>query len=110
MRQANETVSRAHWQQDTAASIVTTFQLSDFGRSVPAALLGKLLMMAARVGTSLSGAARRTRRSPSGETVRKALLANLPEHLPDLSVQLHQFNIQLSRELELILDFAIVKT
>jgi putative transposase len=43
-----------------------------------------LIVMAACVGTSLSGAAHRTRRSPSGETVRKALLANLPEHLPDM--------------------------
>src|SRR5471032_930325 len=84
MRQANVTISRAHWQQDTAASIVTTFQLTDFGRTVPALLLGKLIMMAACVGTSLSGAAHRTRRSPSGETVRKALLANLPEHLPNM--------------------------
>jgi hypothetical protein len=84
MRHAESIISRAQWQQDTVASIVTTFQLTDFGRSVPAALLGKLIVMAACVGISLSGAARRTRRSPSGETVRKALLANLPEHLPDM--------------------------
>jgi putative transposase len=84
MRQANGTISRAQWQRDTVASLVTTFQLTDFARSVPAALLGRLIVMAACVGTSLSGAAQRTRRSPSGETVRKALLANLPEHLPDM--------------------------
>ena len=84
MRQANSIISRAQWQQDTAASIVATFQLTDFGRSVPAVLLGKLIVMAACVDTSLLGAAHRTRRSPSGETVRKALLANLPERLPDM--------------------------
>lgn len=89
MRQANGIISKARWQQDTAASIVTTFQLADFGRSVPAVLLGKLLVMAACVGTSLSGAVHRTRRSPSGETVRKALLANLPEHLPGLEQRIN---------------------
>jgi len=77
MRQVNGIISRTQWQQDTAASIVSTFQLSDFGRSVSALLLGRLLVMAACVGASLSGVAGRTRRSPSGETVRKALLANL---------------------------------
>jgi putative transposase len=52
-------------------------------------LLGKLIVMAACVGTSLSGAACRTRRSPSAETVRKALLANLPKHLPDMERQIN---------------------
>jgi hypothetical protein len=84
MRRDNGTISRARWQQDTVAAIVSTFQLRDFARSVSAALLGKLLLMAASVGTSLSGAAYRTRRSPSSETVRKALLANLPTELSEL--------------------------
>jgi hypothetical protein len=79
MRRVNSIISRSRWQQDTAESIVSTFGLSDFGRSISAALLGRLIVMAACVGTSLSGAAGRTRRSPSGETVRKALLANLPK-------------------------------
>lgn len=84
MRQGNGTISRAQWQQDTAGAIVSIFRLSDFGRSVSAALLGRLLMMAACVGTSLSGAAGRSRRSPSAETVRKALLVNLPEDLAEM--------------------------
>jgi hypothetical protein len=79
MRQVNGTISRARWQQDAAGAIVSTLGLSDYGRSVSAALLGRLIMIAACVGTSLSGAAARSRRSPSGETVRKALLANLPD-------------------------------
>jgi hypothetical protein len=79
MRRLNGIISKSKWQQETTKSIVSTFQLSDFGRTVPAALLGRLIVMAACVGTSLSGVASRTRRSPSGETVRKALLANLSE-------------------------------
>lgn len=79
MRRLNGIISRKEWQQDATESIVSTFQLRDVGRSVSALLLGRLIVMAACVGTSLSGAASRSRRSPSGETVRKALLANLPE-------------------------------
>lgn len=79
MRPMHGSISRARWQQDVAGAIVSTFGLSDYGRSVPAGLLARLIMMAACVGTSLSGAAARSRRSPSDETVRKALLANLPD-------------------------------
>lgn len=89
MRHAHGTISRTQWQQDIAASIVATFQLSDFGRSVSAALLGRLIIMAACIGTSLSGVTRRTRRSPSGETVRKALHANLSEHLPNMEQRIN---------------------
>jgi len=96
MRHVNGIISRARWQQDAIASIVTTFQLADFGRSVPALLLGKLIVMAACVGTSLTGAACRTRRSPSGETVRKALLANLPEPLPDMERRINESLHQLA--------------
>jgi hypothetical protein len=84
MRHENGTISRARWQQDTIEAIVATFQLADFGRSLSAALLGKLIVMAACVGTSLSGAAYRSRRSPSDETVRKALLASLPKDLSEM--------------------------
>lgn len=84
MRHDDGTISRSRWQQDTVAAIVATFQLADFGRSVPAILLGKLVVMAACVGTSLSGAAYRTRRSPSSETVRKALMASLPNDLSEM--------------------------
>jgi hypothetical protein len=79
MHHANGTISKQQWQQDTVDWIVSTFQLCGVGRSVSASLLGRLLVMAACLGTSLSGAASRSRRSPSGEAVRKALLVNLPE-------------------------------
>ena len=84
MRRDDGTISRSRWQQDTVAAIVATFQLVSFGRSVPATLLGKLIVMAACVGTSLSGAAYRTRRSPSSETVRKALMASLLQDLSEM--------------------------
>jgi hypothetical protein len=84
MRRVNSIVSRAGWQEDAVQSVVATFRLADFGRSLSAALLGRLIVMAACVRTSLSGAAARSRRSPSGETVRKALLASLPEDLTQI--------------------------
>jgi hypothetical protein len=83
MRRVNGIISKAQWQQDAVASVVSALGLVDYGRSVSAALLGKLIVMAACVGTSLSGVAARVRRSPSDETIRKALLANLPAHLAD---------------------------
>lgn len=83
MRGVNGSISRSQWQQDALALVVATFGLTSFGRSVSAALLGRLIVMAACLGTSLSGAARRMRRSPSEETVRKALHANLPKCLSD---------------------------
>jgi hypothetical protein len=92
MRQANGIISKARWQQETTEAIVSTFQLADYGQSVSAGLLGRLILMAACVGTSLSGAAMRVRRSPSGETVRKALLASLPE---DVAVMEQRINRQL---------------
>jgi hypothetical protein len=54
MRRSYGIISKAQWQQDTSASIVATFALCDFGRSVSAALLGRLIVMAACVRTSLS--------------------------------------------------------
>jgi putative transposase len=96
MRQTNGNISKAQWQQDTTESIVSIFGLSDFACSVSAALLGRLLVMAACVGTSLSGAAARTRRSPSGETVRKALLANLPEGLAEMERQINDGLLRLA--------------
>jgi hypothetical protein len=96
MRRSYGIISRAQWQQDTSASIVATFALSDFGRSVSAALLGRLIVMAACVRTSLSGAAARTRRSPSGETVRKALLASLPEDMAEMERRINDSLLRLT--------------
>jgi hypothetical protein len=94
MRQANVTISRARWQRDTAAAIVWTLRLSDFGRSVSAMLLAKVILMAACVRTSVSGAADRTRRTPSAETVRKALLANVPEDLGKMERRINEGLLQ----------------
>ncbi len=96
MRRVNSIISRTQWQQDTVALVVSTFQLREFGRSVSAALLGRLIVMAACVGASLSGVAARTRRSPSGETVRKALLANLRENLADMERRINDNLLRLA--------------
>jgi hypothetical protein len=95
MRQANGIISKRRWQQDATEAIVSTFQLKDFGRSLPAALLGNLILMAACVGTSLSGAVGRTRRSPSDETVRKALLFNL-SHVTEMERRINDSLLRLA--------------
>jgi len=96
MRRSYGIISKAQWQQDASASIVSTFELSDYGRSVSAAILGRLIVMAACVRTSLSGAAARTRRSPSGETVRKALLASLPEDIGEMERRINNSLLRLT--------------
>jgi hypothetical protein len=96
MRRVNGIISRAQWQRDTAAFIVSAFQFADYGRSVSAAFLGRLIVVAACVGTSLSGAAARMRRSPSSETVRKALLANLSENLANTERQINDSLLRLA--------------
>jgi Transposase DDE domain len=53
--------------------------LRDYGRSCPAATLLTVTFAACARLTSLFAAALGLRRAPSAETVRKALLANLPE-------------------------------
>ncbi|NIP70973.1 MAG: hypothetical protein GTO04_17920 [Planctomycetales bacterium] len=89
MRRMQSIVSRSQCQRDSVAWIVSTFQFVDVGCSVTAALLGKLIVMACCLGTSLSGACRRTRRSPSGETARQALITNLPGELPELEKRIN---------------------
>jgi len=74
MRRTQSTFSRSQCQRDSVAWVVSTFQFVEFSGSVTAKLLGKLLVTACCLGTSVSGACRRTRRSSSGETVRKALI------------------------------------
>lgn len=96
MRRVNGIISRAQWQQDTATFVVSAFQLADFGRSVSAAFLGRVIVVAACVGTSLSGAAARMRRSPSIETVRKALLANLSQNFADKERQINDSLLRLA--------------
>lgn len=83
MRRVNGIISKSRWQQDTVAFVVTAFRFADYGKSVSAGLLGRLIVVAASVRTSVSAAAKRMRRCPSGETVRKALHANLPASLAE---------------------------
>jgi hypothetical protein len=54
--------------------------LADYGRCCPARTLLSILFVACQRLTSLFAAACGLRRGPCCETVRKALLANLPEH------------------------------
>ena len=59
--------------------LLTHFALTDYGRSCPATTLLTVVFAACARLTSLFAAALGLRRAPSAETVRKALLANLPE-------------------------------
>jgi hypothetical protein len=96
MRRVKSISSRAGWQEDAVQSVVSTLELTDFGRSIPAALLGKLIVIAVCVGTSPSGAVSRMRRSPSGATVRKALLASLPEDLTRIERRINDSLLRLT--------------
>lgn len=58
--------------------VVCQLALTDYKESVPAVLLARLLLLAACLGRSLSFVAQRCDEAPSDETVRKALLDNLP--------------------------------
>jgi hypothetical protein len=58
--------------------VVSHLALSDYKRRLPACLLARLLLLASALGRSLSFVAQRCRRSPSDETLRKAVLYNLP--------------------------------
>lgn len=59
--------------------LITHLGLSDFGRTCPATTLLTIVFAACARLTSLFSAALGLRRAPSAETVRQALLANLPE-------------------------------
>ena len=59
--------------------LLTHLALTDYGRSCPATTLLTVVFAACARLTSLFAAALGLRRAPSAETVRQALLANLPE-------------------------------
>jgi hypothetical protein len=88
MRPREFTVSKRQFQAEAAKWIQRTFDLSDYKRSLSAKVLAQLLVLAAALGCSLSSAAARTRRSPSDETVRKALRASLQGLGSDLEQKL----------------------
>lgn len=58
--------------------VVSHLALTDYKRSLPANLLARLLLLAGALGRTLSFVAQRCQRSPSDETLRRAVLFNLP--------------------------------
>jgi putative transposase len=73
------TLTPSHVQHHAAALLRTELRLRDFGTCCPAAtLLAVVFAACCRLG-SLSAAARRLAAAPSHETVRQALLHNLPD-------------------------------
>jgi hypothetical protein len=68
----------------------THLALTDYGRSCPASALLAVVFAACARLTSLFAAALRLRRGPGVETVRKALLANLPSEAALLERRLHK--------------------
>lgn len=90
MRRAKCIVSESQCQQDAVAWITSVFQFSDVGRTVSSALLGKVVVMACCLRVSISGVCRRTRLTPSGESVRNALFINLPGEASQLERQINQ--------------------
>ena len=62
--------------------VVSHLALTDFRRRLPASLLARLMLLAGALGRSLSFVAQRCGEAPSDETLRRAVLYNLPG--PDL--------------------------
>jgi Transposase DDE domain len=73
------TLTRAHVQHHAERILRAHLRLADYGDTCPAATLLAVVFTACARLTSLFAAALGLRRAPSGETVRKALLSNLPD-------------------------------
>src|SRR5437764_671628 len=73
------TLTSAHVQQLAASILRSSLHLKDFGTRCPTTTLLAVLFTACSRLCSLFAAARRLVRAPSHETVRSALLANLPD-------------------------------
>ena len=73
------TLTRAHVHHHACQILQAHLQLADYGETCPATTLLAVVFAACSCLTSLFAAALRLRRAPCGETVRKALLANLPD-------------------------------
>jgi hypothetical protein len=58
--------------------VLSHLALTDYKRRLPAKLLARLLVLAAALGRSLSFVAQRCQQAPSDETLRRAVLFNLP--------------------------------
>ncbi len=73
------TLTRGHVHHHAEQILQTHLRLDDYGDTCPAATLLAVVFAACARLTSLCAAARGLRRAPSGETVRQALLHNLPD-------------------------------
>lgn len=76
--QSNRSIKQGEVHTRAHVVLCQTLKLKDFGRKCSGSVLVSALMYAAAVANSLSGICRRLRLMPSDETVRKALLKNLP--------------------------------
>ena len=73
------TLTPTHVHRCAAGLLADRLRLADYKRTCPARTLLAVVFAACARLTSLSAAAAGLRKAPSPETVRKALLANLPE-------------------------------
>ena len=80
MRQGHYTVSRAAVQQRTVELLQKYLKFKDYGRICTIAVLWHILLAAAARITSIFDICQRLQNAPSDETVRKAILAGLPDY------------------------------
>jgi Transposase DDE domain len=78
MRQGHSTKASTVVSAALCQWVVCQLALSDYKQSVPAVMLARLLLLACATRRSLSFLTQRCDEAPSDETVRKALLGNLP--------------------------------
>jgi hypothetical protein len=79
MRQSQYTVTRHDVHRHASHRLLTHLGLPDRSRRCPPGVLVSVVLLAAARLTSLFAAARRLAAAPSPETVRKTLLASLPD-------------------------------
>src|SRR5512142_2281035 len=82
MRPPHRILNRNQVHRLAAEHLQAHLKFKDYKRKTSAQVLWSLLLAAAARITSLSDACQRLRDAPSDETVRKALLATLPDYYP----------------------------
>src|SRR5512135_405930 len=80
MRPPHRILNRNQVHRLAAEHLQAHLKFKDYKRKTSAQVLWSLLLAAAARITSLSDACQRLRDAPSDETVRKALLATLPDY------------------------------
>jgi hypothetical protein len=78
MRRGYSRITAAVVTQGLCELVVSHLALTDYKRRLPASLLARLLLLAGALGRSLSFVAQRCDGAPSDETLRRAVLYNLP--------------------------------